>query len=358
MQRISFFALLCILTLSACDSSDPVVRVVSGIYVGNQGNFSDNNGSVSVYDPATGMTDADVIPNLGGLVQNILVDGDRAFVLLNFDDSFSTGRGRIDVVDLTTNQRTAQIDINTPRSAVVLGDTLWVTSLYANTVTPVFLSNNSVGTPIDVGFNPEGIASSEGYLYIANNGFGFSTTVSRVEIASESVVGTLDLGCDGPRNVVTDADGQVWVFCTGKTVYDDDYNIVEQTNGAVVVLNGSRGAEIDRINFDAQFGGGAIGQDAVMVDSRSEIWAVLGSDLMRFDTNTNSMVQTLTPTFTAGRTIGAVGYDELNDNVLVGSFVDYTSAGSVTIADRMGSEIESFSAGVAPSTIVVREGVE
>ena len=360
MQRhISLFSLLFLFVFAACDSSDPAVRVVSGIYVGNQGNFTDNNGSVSVYDPATGQTNTDAIPNLEGLVQNILIDGDRAFILLNFDDSFSTGHGRIDIVDLNTNRRTAQIDVNTPRSAVLDGNTLWVTNLYANTVTPVDLATNTAGTPIDVGSNPEGLAMVSGNLFVANNGFGVSTTVSVIDVATGTVSQTLDLGCDGPRSMATDRDGDVWVFCSGKTVFDPvTFEVLERTNGTAVVLDGATGSEIDRTELDDQLGGGAIGQDAFMVPGRNEVWAVKGTQLLRFDTNTNSLVQTITPAIPSGHFIGAVGYDEVNDRLLISSFADYASAGAVIIADRSGAEIESFAAGVAPATIVVREDLE
>lgn len=358
-RRISCLLLIALFAFTACDSNGPTARIVTGIYVGNQGNFSDNNGSVSIYDPSTGQTNADVFPGLGGLVQNILLDGDRAFILLNFDDSFSTGHGRIDIMDLNTNQRTAQIDISTPRSAMLDGNTLWVTNLYANTVTPVDLSTNTAGTAIDVGFNPEGLALSGGNLFVANSGFGSSTTVSMIDAVSGSVTNTLDVGCDGPRGLLSDDDGDIWVFCTGQTLFDPvTFEIIGQTNGAAVVLNGSTGAEITRVEMDAQHGGGAIGQDVFHVPGRNEVWAVKGAELLRFDTSTNSLVEAITPEIQAGHFIGSVGYDEVNDRLLIGSFADYASAGSVIIADRTGAEVGSFTTGIAPATIVVREETE
>ncbi len=354
-RRFSVLFFLLPLAFAACDSSDPGVRVVSGVYVGNQGNFFDNNGSVSIYDTSTGQTNADAIPNLGGLVQNILIDGDRAFLLLNFDDSFSTGRGRIDIVDVTTNQRTAQIDINTPRSAVVEGNTLWVSNLYANTVTPVDLVSNTTGTPINVGFNPEGLAISNGNLFVANSGFGSSTTISIINLTTGAVSATLDVGCDGPRGLMADGDGEIWAFCTGQTLFDPvTFEIIGQTNGAAVVLDGATGSEMARLEMDAQHGGGAIGQDAFLVAGRNEIWAVKGIELLQYDTTTNTLVETITPDIPAGQIIASVGYDEVNDRLLIGTFADYASAGTVVMADRSGSEVGSFTAGIAPATIVVR----
>ena len=360
-RRLSILALLSVLIFSACDTSDPAVRVVSGIYVGNQGNFTENNGSVTIHDPDTGETTNNAIPNLGGLVQGILIDGDRAFVLLNFDDSFSTGRGRIDIVDLNTNQRTAQIDINTPRSAVIDGNTMWVTNLYANTVTPVDLTTNTPGTPITVGTNPEGLVISGNTLFVANNAFGFSTTVTQIDTDTRAVERTIDVGCDGPKTLTRDNEGQIWVFCVGKTVYDPvTFEVLERTNGAVVVLDGTTGNEMARMDLEDQLGSfGILGQEAFFSTEQDESWAIVGTRIARFNTATNALVQMIDPEIPTDHAIGGVAYDEVNDWLLLGTVPpDFVSAGTVVIADRQGTEVSSFSAGITPASIAIREGLE
>lgn len=359
--RRSILVLLSVLTLSACDSSDPSVRVVSGIYVGNQGNFTENNGSVTIYDPTTGETTNDAIPNLGGLVQSILIDGSKAYVLLNFDDSFSTGRGRIDIVDLNTNQRTAQVDINTPRDAVIDGNTMWVTNLYANTVTPVDLATNTPGTPISVGTNPEGLVISGNTLFVANNAFGFETTVTQVNTDTREVEETIDVGCDGPKTLSRDNEGEVWVFCVGKTVYDPvTFEVIERTNGAAAVLNATSGDVMTMIELDDQLGSlGVLGQEAFFSAEQGESWAIVGTQIARFDTSTNSLVQMIDPEIPADHAIGGIAYDELNDRLLLGTVPpDFVSAGTVVIADRQGVEVSSFSTGITPASIAIREGLE
>ena len=62
--------------VSACDSSTDT-PATAGVYVGNQGIFSDNGGTVTLVDPATGTATQDAVPNLGGLVQSLVVSGDR-----------------------------------------------------------------------------------------------------------------------------------------------------------------------------------------------------------------------------------------------------------------------------------------
>ena len=41
------------------------------VFVGNQGNFGDTNGSVSVYDPVTNTVSQDVVPGINTLIQSM-----------------------------------------------------------------------------------------------------------------------------------------------------------------------------------------------------------------------------------------------------------------------------------------------
>ena len=70
-----FCLALALLIAAGCDTTEPPVEPPADrlLYVGNQGNFSDNNGSVTRYDIGTETVTADAVPDLGGLVQNLLV---------------------------------------------------------------------------------------------------------------------------------------------------------------------------------------------------------------------------------------------------------------------------------------------
>ncbi len=346
-------------TMTECSADANCAEPGATVFVGNQGSFTDQTGSVTVYDATTGQATQDAFGIANALVQNVVLDRDengRLFVLLNFNDSFSTGRGRIDVVDLETSAVTAQIDVHTPRSAVRDAGTLWVTNLYANTVTPIDLATNAPGAAVEVGMNPEGLTMAEAGLFVANNGFGFATTVTIVDPVARTVSQTLDVGCDGPKTLGTDPEGEVWVFCTGKTVYDDEGTVVEQTDGAVVVLDGETGAEVARIALDGQLGAGALGQEAVVVPVLREAWALVGDRVVRFDTATNTQAETITPDVPAGHLLTAVAYDTVEGRLLLGAApADFVSAGEVVFTDRQGARLGGFEAGVLPTAIAVRD---
>ncbi|HYE94745.1 MAG TPA: hypothetical protein VD962_00935 [Rubricoccaceae bacterium] len=327
------------------------------IYAGNQGNFADNNGTITTYGLVSGDTEQNAVPNLNALVQHLSLHADRLYVLLNFNDSFSTGRGRIDVVDPNTNTRIAQVDVSTPRGIAFTGtQRAYVTNLYANTVTPVDFAAGSTGTPIPVGLNPEGIVAVGGRLYVANFGFGFATTLSVIDPATNAVVETREMDCDGPRTLGVDAEDEVWVFCTGKTVYDNEGNVIERTNGEVVVLDGATGAERARLLLTDQIVTASLGQDA-LVSRTMGAWAVRADGaLLHFDTAANALVGAVTPELPAGHLIGGIGVLEEERLLLIGAVPpDFISAGRVVLVNTQGQVSRDFPAGLIPSTFALGE---
>ena len=357
LLRSGAFA-LALLTLSACDS-EVETPATAAVYVGNQGIFSDNGGSVTRVDPVGGTATQDAVPNLGGLVQSLVVSGDRLYTLLNFSDSFSANTGRIDVVDLETGQRTQQIALGTPRSLAIVGGVGYVSNFYTFSLTPVTFSTGRVGTPIRVGDNPEGVVAVGNRVYVAtwgdsNGNGGAGRDVRVVSTVNNAVVQTVDVGCDGPRALLVDGESEVWVFCTGRTVYDANFNVVSRTNGEAVVLDGGSGAVVARIPLATQLGTSALGQDAAFSARNGEAYAVVGTGLTRFDTRTNALAGRIE---IGGADIGAVAYDDASDRLYLGRLdaaSPFSADGDVTVHDRTGAEVGRYAAGVIPGSVAFR----
>ncbi|HEX9950740.1 MAG TPA: hypothetical protein VGB53_03155 [Rubricoccaceae bacterium] len=344
---------LAALTISACDSSTDT-PATAGIYVGNQGIFSDNGGTVTLIDPVTGTTTQDAVPNLGGLVQSLVVSGDRLYTLLNFSDSFSANTGRIDVVDLQTGARTQQITVGTPRAMAIVGGTGYVSNFYTFSVTPVALATGQAGPPIQVGDGPEGVAAVGNRVHVATWNLGQGHDVRVISALNNTVVQTIEVGCDGPRALLADGDGDVWAFCTGFTEYDADFNVVRRTNGQAVVIDGASGQVVARVTLDAQLGTGALGQDAAFSVRNAEMFVAVGTEVLRFDTRTNVLAGRIA---VGGADIAAVAYDDASDRLFLGrlnSANPYSADGVVTAHDRAGAEVARYAAGVIPGAIAFR----
>ncbi|MEX0599864.1 MAG: YncE family protein [Rhodothermales bacterium] len=353
-RLLSLFFLVNLVLLGGCDvagdnqQDEPTPRAV---VVANQGNFGDGNGSVSTFDPVTETVQAAAIASLGSIVQSVTIEAGQIYVMAN------TG-GRVDVFDAESLERTAQIgDVVSPRYMVAEGSTGYVTSLYGEEgsfsgglVTVLDLDARQKTAEISVGNNPEGLALVGTRLYVANHGFGNGTTVSVVDTGSLEVAETIEVECDGPRFLEADADGDVFVFCTGKTIYDDSFNPVGETDGAVRVLDGATGEIVTRMEIDGRIGTVGPGQDAFHAPSENAIFVVKDQNtVLVFDTGTDALAEEIGPF--DGQPISAVGYDERSARLYVGRSHGFTQAGEVSIHDRSGIEISRFTAGVVPTFI-------
>lgn len=321
----------------------------TAVYVGNQGNFSDANGSVTRYDPMTQDLTPDAIPNLNTLVQSITLHGDRGYVMANTSD-------RIDVFDTTTDTRISQIiGVPSPRYMTIVDDsTAYVSNLFDNTVTVLNLIDNCPEKTVPVGANPEDIAVVGPRAYVANNGFGGDSTLTVIDIATRTVIDTIDLGCDGPRMLEVDGQGEVWVFCNGNTVYNDDFTeIIEQTNGQVVVLGGRSGVVIARFELDAQIGAASAGQDAFYDPVTDRAFVVQGQRILVFNTTNNTMLDPID--IPGEEAIGGVAYDAAADRMYLARITGFTTTGFVSIHDLSGAETGRFDAGIIPASIVLQQ---
>lgn len=359
------------LVLTGCelfggDDDDPPARITTGVIVGNGGNFGDQNGFITIYDPATGTTAN--LTDAGAFLNSLALQGDVVYAAMN---TFSTGR--IDVYDLTTNARVGQIqDVPTPRFiAFVNEQKAYATNLVFGgngTVSVLNLQTNEVvGDPIEVGVVPEGIVVVDNQAFVANNGSsGAGTTLSVINTATDRVTGTIELGCDGPKDILVDGEGELMVVCHGKTVYNDDFSqILEQTNAQVVFVNPSTETVVARIPLNLQVGATNGTQAATFSDEAEEAYVIAGgaNQIFRIDTNRNTLAATLdVPPADGLVALSGVAYDGTAERLYVGRFpatpdgtADFTAAGTVIVLDRSGAIVDQFEAGAAISHILLKQ---
>ena len=342
-RPLNLFALFFLLVMSAAPSA---AQQTIGVYVGNQGNFSDNNGSVTFYDPATNQA-TEVLGDFGTLVQSLRLYEGRGYVMSNTS-------GAIDILNLDTRQRVAQIaNVPNPRYMAVVGeDKAYVSNLFGATVTIVDLAGEAAVGAIDVGSNPEDVAVVGTRAYVANSGFGGDSTLTVIDTETDTVLETLDLACDGPRHLEVDAEGEVWAFCIGNTIYNADFTeIIAQTNGAVVVLNGATGEVVTRFDLDFQVGAASTGQDAYYAAASQEAFLLHGTDVLVFDTATNTRQETIT--LPGDESVGGLAYDVADERFYAARITGFTTAGFVSIHGRDGQEVGRFETGIAPAHVAL-----
>ncbi len=367
------FLLLLVLSISlplagcdlvGSDDDEPSLQT-TGVLVGNGGNFSDQNGSLTVYDPATGQTRE--AATFGAFLQTMRLDGDSLYVVTN---TFSGGR--INAFDASTVTRTSQVAApSTPRAiAPVAADKAYVTNTRFGSDEFVAVYNRTTGQfaeeRIPVGTIPADVTTLGDRAYVANYGSGGAgTTLSVIDVVSNQVTDTIELGCDGPNELFVDEQDELVVVCQGKTVYNDDFTeIIEQTNGQVVFVNGTTGAVVERIELDQQVGSANGTQSAYYAPESEELYVLGGIDaVLRFNTATNTAAGTVPlPPNDALAGASAIAYDGASQRLYVARIAagpadgpDFRAAGSVVVLNRDGSTATTFTVGPAPSHIVLRQ---
>lgn len=347
--RHSAVALAALLVLGACDSGGPDDDAVGTVYVFNQGQFgNDNSGTITTYDPTTGQTGR--LENPRALAQAGVFDGSDLYVLLNYSDSFTTGRGLVNVVSPSTGNVVRQFEVGTPRGLAVLDGVAYVSDLYGGGVTPITLATGTIGAVIPTGDNPEGVATAGGRVFVANSGFGFGNTLS--VLAGGAVTNTLDLGCAGPNDVVAVDDAYVWVICTGRSDFTTG---TVDVAGQIVVVNAATLSVVNRFSFTGELlGGAALGQDAAYDPATGTLYVLQtfsGTDasdfILRFDTDSRRLEAGLELT---GPDASGIGFG--GGQLYVGRLNDlnpFSDDGVVTVHERNGAETARFTAGIVPS---------
>lgn len=350
------------------DKSESKV-VTESVIVANGGNFSDQNGSLSFYDPGTGSVSASA--DLGGFAQAIAMHNEEIYVLLN---TFSTGR--ISVLGAATGAVERQIQgIPAPRGIAFVDDEqALVTNLSPfgeagpepAVVSTIDLETGSVDAEaVEVGIYPEGIAVLGDRAYVANSGnLGDGRTLSVIDVESKTAIGSIDLGCDGPNEVFADPDDEIIVVCEGKVVYNDDFTeIIEQTPGQIVVVNATTESVATRSVLPTPAGSENGSQTAYFDATAGELYVIdsASGSVYRFGTDSHAVTATLhVPEADDLVGLSAVAYDRSTQSLYVarlargaGGFPDFSAAGAVVVLDRSGKAIDRFAVGPTPSHIAL-----
>lgn len=340
--------------LVACDSDDPApdeclegdcLPPPATVFVGNQGNFTAGDGSVTVYDPERDEA-TEPITDLGSIVQSVTAAFGRLYVTAN-------SGGRVEVYETTSGsyERVGRVEVENPRYVALDGDNgrLYVTSQLYDRPSEVIVADAAtfeVLEAVQVGGFAEGIAVAGDRVFVATGAFGATQEVVVLDAATNAVAQRIDVGCTAPRSLALDADGEVWVFCAGTPATDD----APEVESEVVVLEAATGEVVTRIAIDGRIDTAGPGQDAY-APLGLHLFAVRDQDtLLRFDTVSNTLEDTIP---LEGDPIGAVAFEPVYERIYVGRVPGFDVAGSVTIHELEGTQVGQFGAGAVPAAISI-----
>lgn len=211
----------------SCNQSDPAPKgtYVQGVFVTNEGNFSQNNGSISFLTREKNVADADIFSivngsSLKGGMQGYAIAGDYGLILV---DNSNPGSDKVEIVNanmFTTAGSIGAPDIENPREVVAIGSSkAYVTnwnilnsdySYPAGYVAVVDLATKKVIKKIPADKGPENMVLHNDKVFVGDYAYSGGNILTVISTATDAVTKTISFSA-APNPIGIDANGKLWV---------------------------------------------------------------------------------------------------------------------------------------------------
>lgn len=337
------------LFVACTDDNEPTptnnpVSFSSGVVISNEGAFQGGNGTLSHYNPLTGAVTNEIFNAansrpLGNVVNSIHVGSSYAYVVVN-------NGGVVEVTSKTTFESEATIaGLSSPRYAQeISSSSVAVTSWGNNTVDFYNPTTEASLGSVTVGNGPETMLLEGNLLYVANcGGFGLDSTVTVIDVTTMTAVDTLHVGYN-PHSMAIDANGDLWVLCTG---YTDWNNASNSLDGSIHKVDLSAGAVTTSIDF-------ASSQRPVCLEVSNDGQTLYYIDNSYAGKPYSMSISATTAPLTSihpGFQLYSMSYDAVHNALYFADAKDYASAGALYRYDLGNSSVDTMEVGIIPGCI-------
>jgi hypothetical protein len=212
MKRIFTFVLTASVLLISCvrEENDFLFEPGNGVFIINEGNFQSGNGSLSFYNFNNGTIYNDLFMGknsraLGDVPEFLAVDGTTGYIVVNNSET-------IEKINMTTMESLGTVTgLSSPRQMVIYNGKGYVSSLNANYINIIDLSDFTLKDPIMTGYTTEALVLSGSTLFAANWSGG--SQVVAIDL-TDNTLKSIPTGME-PESMVLDKNDKLWVLCTG-----------------------------------------------------------------------------------------------------------------------------------------------
>lgn len=338
INKLFFFSSILFLQFTSCKKDVPskpnegsIIFGDDGVYITNEGNFQFGNAAISYY--SNGQTDAveDLFAPannrpLGDVCQSMYLFNGKAYIVVN-------NSGKIEVVNLTTFvSETIISGFSSPRYFLPVSNSkAYVSDLYAQAISIVNLSNNTITGTIPCSGWTEELILAYGKVFVANQ---LRDKLYVINTLNDVLIDSISIGY-GANSIVEDKNGKLWVLCGGNQA---------DINASLYC--------IDPITHEIE-------KSFAFNDNGETPWRlnVNGSNDTLYFLNNGVFRMAITETtlpvsaFIAqgNKNFYGIGINPHNGSIYIADAVDYVQRGKIYIYHSNGSPISSFLAGIIPS---------
>ncbi len=353
-ELLFYLFALATLVFVSCESDTPIdnelpEEVSKSVIILSEGSFGLNDSKLAKYWIEDELLEEDYFGSvngrgLGDTANRMLIYGSKLYIVMNVS-------GTIEVIDPITGKSIKQIPMKQndgsskePRQIAAHGGKVYITS-YDDTVTRIDTLTLQSDATITVGMDPDGIAISNGKIYVSNSGGlnylnGYNNTLSIIDINSFSVTSEIEVGVN-PNDLQADSDGDIYISTIGN--YFDIPGEFQKLNPATL--------EVTTIEAVANPGKFIINDDKayIITGSYGNPYSVLVYDCLTERVITDNFITDGTQI----DIIHSISIDSESGDIFIMES-DYITPGTVYWFNKDGKLIQKFSAiGVNPTAAIV-----
>ena len=190
-----------------------------GVFIVNEGNFGQANGSISFLDTDSLKMGNDIFSHangrpVGDVPISMAIIEDYVWIVVN-------NSARIEICKVEDMISVGSIsDLTSPRFLLPLpGNKAYVSDFYSSEITIINTSTHSISGAIDIGHSSEKMILAAGKVFVTFwSNYNFpgleNNQIVVIDPMSDEVVNNIQVGKE-PNSMVIDKNGGLWILCSG-----------------------------------------------------------------------------------------------------------------------------------------------
>lgn len=348
ISLILFFGLV----LNSCKKEDPQPltndELSHGMLVLNEGLFQQNNSSLSWINTSNDEVIDDFFLStngrlLGDTGNDMEIYGGKIYIVVNNSNT-------LEILSKKTGKSIKQISMvngsigKQPRSIAFYGSKAFITC-YDGFVDVLDTVSLTITQRIPVGSNPEGLAVSNGKLFVANSGGlnypNVDSTLSVIDLTNLQEITRITIG-KNPGGVNVDQNGDVYAIARG------NYGSIPSR---MVRINSINNTLEQTFTFDAS---GMERMNEYFLISFYN-YSTESSEIRLFNTETESVENNSFINTSNITTLYGVHYNPGNSKIYCSDAMGFTNSGYIRQFSSSGAYEKSYHVGLNPSKIIFYE---